>query len=997
MMKNVVSKLLFLSCLFFPGLVGAAEISLVDAPNRLAIIASHEQGISGSYLAAGLQIAETRADDFPLQISTPRSSEGDIYAIGEEFSIRCVVPGDTPCHINLFSLGTRGNLIRLFPNQWAQESLVHGSSAIQIPPPKARFALRTSEPPGTDLILAIAVRGDDTTMQQATARAAGPFAVMDDLSSAAALISEWTRSQPGRQVSVRPLAIHTRGAELGDGAFCVARNGNWIARVWIDRSRMQAGRPLFLKLLSNQNARLTEAHFVASSTTSTSLLPESGSAVCKADELLILPRGNDSWAWLCRGPSGSGVLQLTLQNEAAASLTLELPLSIEGGAPLPTEVETPSSAKADASTAVKIPTPVENTAPPATAAATGTELTHTTVASPSAPAASVPESLFSPTVIASASSSSPDTTSTISSPVTIPAETYSEEKPPTPASRSVSIAAFLEATRKGKQREVEGMLRRFPWLVESRGERKATALHWAASEGHAELVSLLASSGAWVNAPAEGDMRPMHLAAWHGHLEVVRRLIAAGAALNPVNRFHETPLLLAVKERKREVVQELLKHRALPHIADSNGSNALAWAGINQDQAMTALLEQAGGRPPADLQNPEIHRLIAAGDIAAASQSLEKNQALAGLIDFRGRTPLHEAAARGASDLVSLLLKSGASINQQDTEGRTALHLAGLSAHPEVFKILLAGGANLTIVDKDERNPIHLLCLSSDAEAPLVEILKQLSKASQAFVQRDLDGCLPLHLAVQTRKTSLIPLLIAAHAPTHSDKTGEGLSLAGLAARHGDENILALFLSSEADVTATEFGRSFSLPLIAAESGNVVALRFLLQRQAPVTPARDGTTLLHAAVRSENLETVREVLKLNPAIDAFDVEGNTPLHLAAGLGQAEILHVLMTAGARPELVNGNGLNALHLAALNGSTDTLASVLKAGLSIHSLSSAGDEALHLSAEAGNSDIVEQLLLAGATVDKPDARGRTAAMRARAAGFDDIADFLERKKRP
>jgi integrin-linked kinase len=46
-------------------------------------------------------------------------------------------------------------------------------------------------------------------------------------------------------------------------------------------------------------------------------------------------------------------------------------------------------------------------------------------------------------------------------------------------------------------------------------------LHWAAKEGHLNLVTLLIQRGARVNATNMGDDTPLHLATAHGHREIV--------------------------------------------------------------------------------------------------------------------------------------------------------------------------------------------------------------------------------------------------------------------------------------------------------------------------------------------------------------------------------------------------------------------------------------------------------------------------------------------
>lgn len=46
-------------------------------------------------------------------------------------------------------------------------------------------------------------------------------------------------------------------------------------------------------------------------------------------------------------------------------------------------------------------------------------------------------------------------------------------------------------------------------------------LHWAAKEGHLNLVTLLIQRGVRVNATNMGDDTPLHLATAHGHRDIV--------------------------------------------------------------------------------------------------------------------------------------------------------------------------------------------------------------------------------------------------------------------------------------------------------------------------------------------------------------------------------------------------------------------------------------------------------------------------------------------
>ena len=72
-----------------------------------------------------------------------------------------------------------------------------------------------------------------------------------------------------------------------------------------------------------------------------------------------------------------------------------------------------------------------------------------------------------------------------------------------------------------------------------------TPLHYAADEGHTEVVELLIANGADMNAKDEDESTPLHLAAYWGGKDIVELLIAAGADVNAKNNWIGTPLDIA--------------------------------------------------------------------------------------------------------------------------------------------------------------------------------------------------------------------------------------------------------------------------------------------------------------------------------------------------------------------------------------------------------------------------------------------------------------------
>ena len=107
------------------------------------------------------------------------------------------------------------------------------------------------------------------------------------------------------------------------------------------------------------------------------------------------------------------------------------------------------------------------------------------------------------------------------------------------AAESIVVAVELGDIEAVKQHLNDGT------EVNAKGGTGRTSLHWAAIEGHKEIVELLIAEGADVNAMKGGGGTPLSYAASWGHEEIVELLIACGADVNVKDAFSETPLDVA--------------------------------------------------------------------------------------------------------------------------------------------------------------------------------------------------------------------------------------------------------------------------------------------------------------------------------------------------------------------------------------------------------------------------------------------------------------------
>ncbi len=203
------------------------------------------------------------------------------------------------------------------------------------------------------------------------------------------------------------------------------------------------------------------------------------------------------------------------------------------------------------------------------------------------------------------------------------------------------------------------------------------ALYMAALRDKKDLARLYLKHGAKLDARAswKGDETAIHVAAEHGHNAVLMVLFEYGADPNTMNYAGDTPLHLAAWAKHPETVRLLLSHGANIRLKGRWGRTALNGIG------------ETGKGPPGSYLSV-VKCLVAAG--------LDPNTTEKG-----GGTPLMDASACGATDVVEYLLQHGARVDAVTKDGFTALIDAAFKGHEDVVKQLLAHGADKRKVDNE--------------------------------------------------------------------------------------------------------------------------------------------------------------------------------------------------------------------------------------------------------------------------------------------------------
>lgn len=159
------------------------------------------------------------------------------------------------------------------------------------------------------------------------------------------------------------------------------------------------------------------------------------------------------------------------------------------------------------------------------------------------------------------------------------------------------------------------------------------------------------------------------------------------------------------------------------------------------------------------------------------------------------------------------------------------------------------------------------------------------------------------------------------------------------------------------------------------------AVNALLQKKADVNaPQIDGTTALHWAVRSDDLETADLLIRAGARVSAANRAGATPMLLAALNGNAAMIDKLIKAGADPNApLTPSGDTALMMASRTGKTDALTVLLEHGARVNVQESwGGTTPLMWAAAERHASAIKTLIEHGADVNArsyfvPPANGR------------------------
>jgi ankyrin repeat protein len=251
------------------------------------------------------------------------------------------------------------------------------------------------------------------------------------------------------------------------------------------------------------------------------------------------------------------------------------------------------------------------------------------------------------------------------------------------------------AVQAGASKQALEMIRSGADVNQAQGDG-STPLIWAVSNKDYDVAQALLAKKANPNAVNEFGAMPLTEAARLNDDRLVKMLLDAGAKVDSANPDDETALMLAIKNGNLQMAETLVKAGAnVNRIEKFHNQTPLIYAAAGGHIGIVKLLlsKDADVRPRA---------LYTDWPSQVTSEPRTQYRSVGGL------TALMYAIRGGCYSCVDLLVASGADVNFPTPEGITPLMLALDNEHNEIAMFLMDKGAYLDVWDWWGRTPLWI-------------------------------------------------------------------------------------------------------------------------------------------------------------------------------------------------------------------------------------------------------------------------------------------------
>ena len=349
-------------------------------------------------------------------------------------------------------------------------------------------------------------------------------------------------------------------------------------------------------------------------------------------------------------------------------------------------------------------------------------------------------------------------------------------------------------------------------------------------------------------------------------------------------------------------------------------------------------------------------------------------------------TSLHLAVETGYKKTVSVLLRSGISVDRRGHDENTALILAARHNRCAILKRLLKAGA-----DSSKTNAVGetaLYCASENGHIQAVRILLMQTKIQPSTKQHNFGACCmlptkcPLTIASVKGHASIVRELL------HADLLVDFCTASLYAARIGHVGVIKTFVAYRKRLEYSEDSKLASLPITwqralfpAAIQGHHKVVKLLINTNCDINSIYPlNRTILHDVTREGHLKVVKTLVRRGASMQIKDSAGISPFleSIRSSISCSSVFNYFVKRLNCQDLIfnlrdkDHKNDSGLHLAAVHGNMDVLRVVLQYNQDCNVTNWLNRTPLHVAAKHSRPEAVALLLSHGAMVDTYD-KGR------------------------